>query len=70
MPKYRVIVTRDTTESITVEVEAAGEEEAQSKALDASYSGNYFGQWEQDDTANASSDHYTNGAEVLEPSKD
>ncbi len=61
MKTYQVIVTRDTTESTLVTVEAENAEEAEQAAIDQSY--NPACVWAQDDTPNASSDHYTNGVE-------
>lgn len=64
LKRYSVIVTRDTTESTTVEVEAETPEAAEEMARGQSYTGGYI--WEQDDTPNASKDHYTNGADEIE----
>ncbi|AXK44157.1 hypothetical protein DVR09_15220 (plasmid) [Erythrobacter aureus] len=62
--RYSVIVTRDTTESITLEVDAIDEDEAEEKAIQLSHQGDH--KWEQDCTPNASKEHYTNGAELVE----
>lgn len=49
MPKYNVLVTRDCTESTTVDVEADDPEEAKEKALnEALYRGHLF-DWTPDD---------------------
>lgn len=66
MPKmFDVIVTRDTTESCTMVIEGETAEEAQQAALDRSYSDSDL-VWEQDDTPNASSDHYVTDVEETE----
>lgn len=61
---YEVIVTRDTTESTVIQVEAESPEEAEAEALSESYNGRYT--WEQDDTPNASGEHYVTGVEPSE----
>ena len=63
MPKFHVTVTRDTTESTTLLVDAESESAAEQAALEISYADPSC-EWSGDDTPNASSDHYTNGAEV------
>lgn len=65
MARYSVIVTRDTTESTVMLVEADSEEEAEAKAIEASHDDLPI-TWIQDDTPNASKDHYTNGAELID----
>ncbi len=62
--RYSVIVTRDTTESVTILVDAVDEDEAEDKAIAASRDPNL--KWEQDCTPNASKEHYTNGADLIE----
>ena len=62
MPRFTVIVTRDTTESVIVEIEAENADEASEKAIDYSYNNPNI-EWEQDDTPNASSDHYVTNVE-------
>lgn len=66
MPRFTVIVTRDTTESTSVVIDAADADEASEKALDISYNDPYI-KWEQDYTPNASDDHYVTGVEEDEP---
>ena len=65
MPRFTVTVTRDTTESATIEMEADTEEEAAEKAIGFSYDNPHV-EWFQDDTPNASSDHYVTGVEPSE----
>lgn len=65
MPRFSVIVTRDTTESAYVEIEAASESEAEEKAIAYSRDNPNL-TWERDDTPNASKEHYTNGAEEID----
>ena len=65
MPRFTVIVTRDTTESAIVEMEAANADEAAEKAIEFSHD-NPDVEWFQDDTPNASSDHYVTGVEPSE----
>ena len=62
MPRYRVVVTRDTTESAVVEVEADTREAADRAAIKQAQDS---GQWEQDDTPNASKHPYTNDSAEL-----
>jgi len=62
---YDVIVTRDTTESCTMVVEAASASEAHEAALERSYTYDDL-VWEQDDTPNASKQHYVTNCEVTE----
>jgi len=64
MPKFTCIVTRDTTESIIVEVEAENDEQAESAAIEASQDPAHS--WERDYTPNASSDHYVTNTEESE----
>lgn len=61
MPKFTVIVTRDTTESCEIEIEAEGQDEAEEAALARSKDSSI--EWEPDDTPNASADHYITGCE-------
>lgn len=65
MPKFSVIVTRDTTESTVVEIVADSPQKAESLAITYSQDNPHL-EWVQDYTPNASSDHYTNGAEEIE----
>lgn len=65
MPKFTVIVTRDTTESCQIEVEAEDRAEAEERALETSKSGDVT--WEPDDTPNASADHYVTGCDEAAP---
>lgn len=65
MPKYSVIVTRDTTESTVVEIHAEDEDDAEAKAVAFTHDNPHL-EWEQDFTPNASKEHYTNGAELIE----
>jgi hypothetical protein len=62
MQTYQVIITRDTTESTVIQVTAESPEAAEAEALAASYNGRYT--WEQDDTPNASGEHYVTGVEA------
>lgn len=64
--KYRVIVTRDTTESTEVVVSAASEAAAEEAARVLVSANPHNFDWEQDDTPNASKNPYTNGAEEIE----
>ena len=59
MPRYSVIVTRDATESVTVEVVTRDEAEAEAKALEMDHSG-----WTLDDCN--FHQPYTNGADLIE----
>ena len=59
---FRVLVTRDTTETCSVLVNAASEEEAKANALTISKDDPDL-VWEQDDTTNASMEHYVTGCE-------
>lgn len=54
---FDVIVTRDTTESCTMVIEAESQEEAEQAGLDRALNDTDLC-WEQDDTPNASSDPY------------
>jgi flagellar basal body rod protein FlgC len=63
MKNWDVIVTRDTTESCTMVVEADNEQAAQDAALQRSYVDPV---WEQDDTPNASKHHYVTNVEVID----
>lgn len=65
MARYSVIVTRDTTESTVVEIEADDAGDAEFKAAIFARD-NPHQKWERDDTANASRQPYTNGAELIE----
>jgi hypothetical protein len=49
MPSYELILTRDTSESVHVEVEAKDLEEAQEKVLDMIMQGEIDDGWEPDD---------------------
>lgn len=60
---YDVIVTRDTTESCTMVIEAESPEAAQQAALERSRNDTDL-VWEQDDTPNASKEHYVTSCEV------
>jgi hypothetical protein len=62
MPRFIVTVTRDTTESTTVEIDAVDADAASEYAIGYT-SNNPNIEWEQDDTPNASSDHYVTGVE-------
>ena len=62
MPRFTVIVTRDTTESAIVEMEAANADEAAEKAVIYSKDNRHI-EWMQDETDNASRDHYVTGVE-------
>lgn len=62
MPRFTVIVTRDTTESAIVEMEAANADEAAEKAIIYSKMNPHI-EWAQDETDNASADHYVTGVE-------
>lgn len=64
LKRFSVTVTRDTTESVTVEIEATDEADAQEKAIAFTYDNAHL-TWEQDDTPNASKEHYANGAEEV-----
>lgn len=59
MPKFTLILTRDTTESVSVVVEAETEDEAQDKALDNVPTEG----WETDDTPNLSKNVYITNCE-------
>jgi hypothetical protein len=61
MKTYEVIVTRDTTESTVIQVMADSPEAAEAEALAESRKGRYV--WEQDDTPNASAEHYVTGVQ-------
>lgn len=66
MPKtYDVIITRDTTESCTMLIEATSLEEANHIALARSYEDTDL-VWEQDDTPNASKNHYVTSSDTTE----
>ncbi|UIS25304.1 hypothetical protein [Erythrobacter phage vB_EliS-L02] len=65
MPRYSVIVTRDTTESAVVEIEASNGTEAEHKAA-AFASDNPHLDWKRDYTPNADEMVYTNGADLIE----
>lgn len=59
---FDVIVTRDTTESCTMVIEADSLDEAQQVGLDRALNDQDL-VWEQDDTPNASSDPYVTSCE-------
>ena len=62
--KYDVIVTRDCTESATVQVDAKNEAEANEKALAiASANDGADVEWEHDDCSGMQSDPYTTGCD-------
>jgi hypothetical protein len=60
---YRMIVTRDTTESCHISVRATSEEEAKEEAL--IHSREVVQQWAQDDTPNASKEHYVTDCQEI-----
>lgn len=62
MPRYSVIVTRDATESVTIEVAARSEAEAEEKARDEAEN-NWDLQWTVDD--GNWHQPYTNGADLV-----
>lgn len=62
MPRYEVIVTRDATESVTVEVVAQSEADAEAKAKELAYCDDDL-PWTLDD--GNYHDPYTNGAELV-----
>lgn len=64
--KFSVIVTRDCTESTTVEVSAKSPSEAEAKALNiASANDGNDVEWTVDDNSGDQSDPYTNGADPI-----
>jgi hypothetical protein len=65
MKNWDVIVTRDTTESCTMVIEAATELDAKLEAIRRSHSDDDL-VWEQDDTPNASKEHYVTDCEPTE----
>jgi hypothetical protein len=58
MPRFTVIVTRDTTESTTMHIVAKTEEEAQDWAMRAARNHAEALSWTKDFTPNASADPY------------
>jgi len=63
MPKFEVVVTRDCTESIVIDVTAENEDDAREVAL-AQTKAKPFEAWERDDCS--SSKPYTTGCEEAE----
>lgn len=63
MTKFTVIVTRDTTESCAIEVEAESREEAEQAGLQTALDFPGEQEWSPDDTTNASKDPYVTGCE-------
>lgn len=63
MPKFTVIVTRDTTESCEIEVEAESQEAAEQAGLQTALDFPGEQEWLPDDTTNASKDPYVTGCE-------
>ncbi|OHC75200.1 MAG: hypothetical protein A3G18_09690 [Rhodospirillales bacterium RIFCSPLOWO2_12_FULL_58_28] len=61
MPTFRVIVTRDITESAVVEVKAAAEGQAEAAALDTFFDGSEL-KWKKDDGL---SDPYVTGIDLI-----
>lgn len=61
---FDVIVTRDTTESCCMVVEATDADEASRHAIERSRT-DFDLVWEQDDTINSSKEHYLTHCEVL-----
>lgn len=62
MKKFTVIVTRDTTESTAIEIEAANESDAEDMALElasADYGSGVV--WEHDEYSGMQSEPYTTG---------
>jgi hypothetical protein len=66
MPKFRLLVTRDTTQSTVVEVEATDEDEAGFLARQQVRADQSKFDWELDDTPNASKDPYVTDCEELD----
>lgn len=64
---WKVIVTRNITESTTVTVEAANQREAQDKATEIAVH-KHDQNWQVDDGSEG--DAYTNGAELVETGKE
>ena len=60
MPKYKVLVTREVSESAEVFVEAASEDEANEKATEIADSLDSGLNWEQDEAGYRSESHATN----------
>lgn len=64
MPTFRVIVTRDVTESTVVEVEADTEEQAEDAALDKLRDG-MDAEWEVDDGSWNQASPYVTGIDPI-----
>lgn len=67
MPKFTVTVTRETTESTTIEVEAADASEAEDLALEqasADYGANV--EWSHDECSGMQSEPYTTNCDLLD----
>lgn len=66
MARYSVMVTRDCTESVAVEIEASSAAEAEALALTAvSLRPDAF-EWQPDECSADQSEPYTNGADLCE----
>ena len=63
MSAYNVIITRDTTESVVIEVDAANEKEAEEMAYNYIWHTENVVKWEGDDTVNG--EVYTTGIERI-----
>lgn len=63
MAKYSIILTRDTTESATVEMQASSQEEAVAKAILWAKDNDWL-EWKRDDTPNASKEIYATDCEI------
>lgn len=63
MPRFTVILTRDLTESVSIEVEAKTPEDAEALALDMDTEEPERFQWGLDD--NTAGTAYTNGADLI-----
>lgn len=68
MREFVVTVTRDTTESASITVQADSDAMAEELALKQSH--NDETEWEQDDTANLSKDHYVTNVNESHPEED
>jgi hypothetical protein len=64
MPTFRVIITRDVTESTVVEIEAESEEQAETAAFDKLHAGTDT-EWEIDEGSWNKGDAYITGIDRI-----
>jgi hypothetical protein len=64
MAKFNILVTRDCTETTTVDVEAVTLEEAKAKALEEANNEPWSFEWVHDDNSGDQSEPYVTGSDA------